>query len=237
MTKEIHPPKAKKIPKELEIHGDKRTDDYFWMNERDNPEVLDYLHAENAYYEKMTAHTKSFREDLFREMKSRIKLDDESVPFKQNGYWYYVRYEENGDYPIYCRKKDHLQNKEEIMFNVNEMAKPHDFFKLGGLSISPDNKRAVFAVDTLGRRQYALQVKNLSTGEIYADKIENTVGGAAWANDSRTFFYARKDEKTLRSDKIYRHSLGQKDEDQLIYHEKDETFSVGVARSKSRQFI
>lgn len=230
-------PKAQKKPKTLEIHGDKRIDDYFWMNKRENPQVLDYLNSENAYYDKMTAHTKSFQTDLFEEMKSRVKLDDESVPYKRNGYWYYVRFEKNADYPIYCRKKESLENKEEIMFNINELAEGHDYYKLGGLSISPNNELAAFGVDTVSRRQYTIQIKNLVTGEIYPDKIKNTTGGAAWANDNKTFFYSRKDEKTLRSDKIYRHSLAQKEEDKLIYHEKDETFVAGVARSKSRQYI
>lgn len=238
MNEKPFPPKANKIPKTLEIHGDKRTDDYFWMNERKNPDVITYLEDENTYNEKMTAHTKSFQTDLFEEMKSRIKLDDESVPFKRDGYWYYVRFEKGGDYPLYCRKKENLQAEEHVMFDGNKMAEGHDFFNLGGLSISSNNKLAAFGVDTVSRRKYTIQIKNLETGEILSDKIENTIGNAAWANDNKTFFYTRKDEETLRSDKVYQHILGEKPEDdKLVYHEKDDTFNTSVFKTKSKKYI
>ncbi len=238
MKTKIRPPQAQKTPKKLEIHGDQRIDNYFWMNERENPAVLKYLNAENEYYKEMTDHTQQLQEDLFTEMKSRIKLDDESVPFKRNGYWYYVRYDKEGDYPVYCRKQGSLDAAEEVMFDGNKMAEGHDFFQLGGLSISPNNQLAAFGVDTVSRRQYTLRIKNLETGEIYPDKIENTTGSVAWAADNKTFFYTHKDAKTLRSDKIYRHVLRQDQvSDELVYHEKDETFVTGVRRSKSRQFI
>lgn len=238
MNESVLPLKAKKIRKELEIHGDKRIDNYYWMKERENPDVLQYLEGENQYYKKKTAHTEQFQKDLFEEMKSRIKLDDKSVPFKRQGYWYYVRFEKEGNYPIYCRKKESLENEEQIMFDANKMAKGHHFFNLGGLSISPDNNLAVFGVDTVSRRKYTLQIKNLKTGEIYPDKIKNTTGSASWGNDNKTFFYSRKNEQTLRSDKIFRHILGQNaDEDKLIYEEKDDIFNTGVFKTKSRQYI
>jgi len=238
LKKTIALPRAKKESKKLEIHNDIRMDPYFWMNDRENPEVIDYLDKENEYYHQMTAHTKEFQEHLFEEMKSRIKLDDSSVPYKRNGYWYYARFEAEGDYPIYCRKKDRLDAEEEVLFDGNEMAQGHDYFNIGGISISPDNKLAAFGVDTVSRRQYTLRVKNLETGEIYSDEIKNTTGGAAWADDSTTFFYTGKNVKTLRSDKIYKHILGSNPENNsLVYEEKDDTFNIAVYKSKSTKYI
>nr|WP_255462700.1 S9 family peptidase [Galbibacter sp. BG1] len=237
MTKGV-PPIAEKKPKTLEKHGDIRVDDYYWLNERENPEVIDYLERENAYYEKMTAHTDELKDSLFKEMKGRIKEDDQSVPYKYNGYWYITKYEEGKDYPIYLRRKDKEGAKEEVMFDCNEMAKEHSYFNLRGINISPDNKLAAFGVDTLSRRQYTLQVKNLETGEIYPLEIKNTTGGSTWANDNETLFYTRKDEQTLRSDKVYKHVLGQSEkEDALVYNETDETFNAFVYKSKSQQYI
>ena len=200
---EIKPPVAKKIPKSLEKHGDVRIDNYYWMNDRKDQAVLDYLDAENAYYQKMTAHTKDFQDSLFQEMKSRIKEDDSSVPYKLNGYWYKTKYETGKEYPMYFRSKDTLDNKDELMFDVNIMAEGHDFFNLRGISIGPNNKLAAFAVDTVSRRQYTIQIKNLETGEIYSDTIENTTGSSVWADDNQTLFYTKKDPVTLRADKIY----------------------------------
>lgn len=233
-----HPPKAKKIPKELIIHNDVRIDNYYWLNDKENKEVLAYLEAENNYYDAITAHTKDFQEELFQEMKGRIKEDDSSVPYKLNDYWYSTRYIIGGEYPLYSRFKHDLSAEEEIMFNGNEMAKGHDYFNLGGIAISPNNKLAAFGVDTVSRRQYTLQVKNLETGEILDDKIENTTGGGVWANDNETLFYTRKDPVTLRSDKIYKHKLGTPtSEDVLIFHEQDDTFSTFIYRTKSKKFL
>lgn len=235
---DITPPVAKKIAKNLEIHGDVRVDNYFWMNERDAPDVIDYLKGENAYNDSMTAHTKEFQQRLFEEMKGRIKEDDESAPYKYNGYWYITRYETGKDYPIYTRKKESLEAPEEILFDCNEMAAGHAYFHLAGLNISPDNKLAAFGVDTLSRRKYIIQIKNLETGEILPLKIENTTGGSTWANDNKTFFYTRKDEQTLRSDKIFKHKLGSDvAADEMVYHEADETFNAFVYKSKSKKFI
>lgn len=233
-----HPPKAKKIPKELIIHNDVRIDNYYWLNDKENKEVLAYLEAENNYYDAITAHTKDFQEELFQEMKGRIKEDDSSVPYKLNDYWYSTRYIIGGEYPLYSRFKHDLSAEEEIMFNGNEMAKGHDYFNLGGIAISPNNKLAAFGVDTVSRRQYTLQIKNLETGEILDDKIENTTGGGVWANDNETLFYTRKDPVTLRSDKIYKHKLGTPtSEDVLIFHEQDDTFSTFIYRTKSKKFL
>lgn len=232
------PPIAKKIPKELSIHNDVRIDDYYWMNDRENPEVIDYLNAENTYFEEMTAHTKAFEQRLFEEMKARIKEDDESVPYKYNGYWYIVKYETGKDYPVYIRKKDTLDHPEELLFDCNEMAKGHDYFKLTGLSVSPNNTMIAFGVDTVGRRNYTLQIKNLQTGELLSDSIEMTTGSASWANDNKTLFYTKKDETTLRSDKVYKHSLGAPaTDDNIVFHEDDDTFGVAVYNSKSHKYI
>lgn len=239
MTK-ITPPVADKKEVILEKHGDIRVDNYFWLNERDNPEVIDYLERENDYYNKMTAHTEDLKKSLFEEMKSRIKEDDSSVPYKYNGYWYSTKYEKGKDYPIYLRKKDEEGAHHEVLFDCNEMAKGHSYFNLNGINISPDNTLAVFGVDTVSRREYVLQVKNLVTGEVYPLRIENTTGSSTWANDNKTFFYTRKDKQTLRSDKIFKHEFntqGSGSEDQLVYHEPDETFRAFVYKTKSQKYI
>ncbi|WP_430906933.1 S9 family peptidase [Maribacter sp. 2-571] len=237
MTK-ISFPQAKIQPKTLEKHGDVRIDDYYWMNDREDAAVIAHLESENAYYESASAHTKNAQESLYREMKGRIKEDDSSVPYKSNGYWYISRFETGQQYPIYSRKKAVLTAKDEVMFNGNEMAEGHDFFNLGGLAISPNNELAVFGVDTVSRRQYTLQVKNLHDGTIYEDKILNSTGSAVWADDNRTFFYTKKDPVTLRADKIYRHVLGTPAEsDELIFHEQDDTFGTYVYKTKSKKYI
>lgn len=234
----LRPPKAEKIEKKLEIHGDVRIDNYYWLNEKENPKVIGYLNAENTYYNSQTAHTKQFQEDLFQEMKSRIKEDDESVPYKKNKYFYTTRYQKGMQYPIYARKKETLEASEEIMFDVNKMAEGHTYFKLSGMSVSPNNKYIAFGVDTVSRRQYTLQFKNLETGEIFPEKIENTTGSSSWSNDNKTIFYTQKNPITLRSEKIFRHVLGtDPSEDVEIYFEKDETFSAYVYRSKSDKYL
>jgi len=231
-------PIAKIIPKILEKHGDKRIDNYYWLNDRENPEVIDYLNNENDYYNKMTASTKDFQKDLFTEMKSRIKEDDQSVPYFYSGYFYITRVEKDKDYPIYARKKETLSAEEEILFDCNELANGKSFFQLNNLAISPDNKFAAFSVDFVGRRIYTIQIKNLITGEILADKIENAEGSAVWANDNKTLFYTTQDKITLRSDKIFKHVLDtDSKEDELVYEEKDETFNVDISKTKSRKYL
>ncbi len=238
MSDSIAAPVAKIIPKILEKHGDKRTDNYYWLNNRKNPEVIDYLNQENAYYDKITTHTNEFQKDLFNEMKSRIKEDDQSVPYFYNGYFYITRTEKDKDYPIYSRKKGSLEAIEEILFDCNEMAKGKSYFQLGGLSISPNNKFAVFSTDVIGRRIYTLQIKNLETGKILTDKIPNVTGNAVWANDNETIFYSTQDKKTLRSDKIFKHKISSNAKiDVLVYFEKDDTFNVDVSKTKSRKYI
>ena len=238
MTNKIQAPVAKIIPKTLEKHGDIRIDNYFWLNERENPEVIDYLNEENDYYNALTDHTKQLQTELFEEMKSRIKEDDESVPYLYNGYYYITRFETGKDYPIYSRKKETLDANEEIMFDCNEMAKGQKYFQLSGLSISMNNQYATFAIDTVGNRIYTIQIKDLQTGNILADKLENTSGESTWANDNKTIFYTKQDKQTLRSDKVYKHVLGADSlKDELVYFEKDDTFYVSVSKEKSRKYI
>ncbi len=243
-------PTVKQIPKNLEIHQDTRQDPYYWLNKRDHPEVLEYINQENAYFEKQTAHLKDFKDDLFSEMKARIKEDDSSVPYLYNGYWYKTRYEKNKDYPIYTRweeslAKDELSEpaieKQEVLIDVNLLAKNQDYYKARGLSISPNNQFLAYGEDLTGRRQYTLKIKNLHTGELLDTNIEGTTGSVTWANDSKTFFYTHNDPETLRSNKIMRHVLGTNNNsntpDVLIYEEADETFDVFIFKTKSRQYL
>ena len=238
MNKKNIPPVAKIIPHKLVKHKHTRVDNYYWLNDRENPEVIDYLNKENEYYHSVTAETKGFQAELFEEMKSRIKEDDQSVPYLFNGYYYITRFEKGQDYPIYSRKKETLEASEELLFDCNELAKGQSYFHLGGLSVSPDNTLALFSVDVVGRRIYTIQVKNLQTGELLSDNIKNVTGTAVWANDNKTIFYSRQDEVTLRSDKIFKHKLGtSQEEDVLVYFEKDETFNVEIAKSKSNKYL
>ena len=238
MSKNIPTPIANLIPKTLEKHGEKRLDNYFWLNDRENPEVIDYLNQENTYYDAMTSDTKGFQKELYEEMKARIKEDDQSVPYLYNGYYYITRFETGKDYPIYSRKKGSLAATEEILFNCNEMAEGHSYFQLGGLSISPDNKFVSFGTDIMGRRIYTIQIKNLETGELFSEKIENATGSSVWANDNKTIFYTRQDEVTLRSDKVFKHKLAtDAADDVLVFNEKDDTFNVSVGKEKSKKYI
>lgn len=235
---ELIPPTARVTPHVMELHGDTRTDDYYWLRDRESEAVLSYLKEENDYYFSKTNHTEAFQETLFQEMKSRIKEDDSSVPYKRNGYWYVTRFAMGKEYPIYTRHKDTLSGPEEVLFDGNQMAEGYEFFDLRGISISPDNRLAAYGVDTLSRRQYNIRIKNLETGERFEDLLENTTGSAVWASDNKTLFYTRKDPETLRSNRIYKHVLGtDASEDELVFEEKDETFNAYVYKSKSRKFI
>ena len=231
-------PLAKQIPKNLTIHDDVRVDEFYWLNDRENPEVIDYLNKENDYYNAHTAHTKAFQTSLFDEMKSRIKEDDSSVPYKYNGYWYITKYEKGKDYPIYTRKKETLEAEEELLFDCNEMAKDHSYFRLVGLNINLNNDLVSYGVDTTGRRQYTLHIKDLKTNTVLEDEISNTTGGSTWANDNKTLFYTKKDETTLRSEAIFKHRLNTNQKsDELIYEEIDDTFGVSVYKTKSKKYL
>lgn len=245
----MQPPDAEKIPKELVSHGDVRLDNYYWMKLSDeqknasepdeqSQKVISYLESENEYLDASMAHTEVLQETLYNEIVGRIKQNDESVPYFKNGYWYYTRYEEGKEYPIYCRKEGDRNAEEQVMLNVNDYGDKHEFVSVGGLSVSPDNRYLTYGLDTVSRRMYTIYIKDLTTGEVLPELINNTGAGAAWANDSKTFFYVQKEQGTLRYYKIFRHSLGtDESEDVEIYHEADETFSTYVYRSKSDQYI
>lgn len=248
LNKDLKEPIADKEAKVLEIHGDKRIDNYYWMKLSDDQKnaeqadsqtqkVIQYLEAENDYTSKMTAHLDQFKDDLFEEMKGRIKQTDMSVPYFKNGYFYISKYEEGKEYPIYTRKKESLDNPEELLLDVNVLAEPYEYYNANGLSVSPNNKILAFGEDTLSRRIYKIRFLNLETGEYLEDEIENTTGSVTWANDNATVFYTRKDD-ALRSFKIFKHKIGtDASEDVEIYHEEDETFSCFVYKTKSQKYI
>jgi oligopeptidase B len=232
------PPTAEKIKKELTIHGHTRIDNYYWLNQRENPKVIEYLKAENDYLNAVMKHTEKLQQTLFDEIVGRIKKDDSSVPYRHNGYYYYSRYEKDNEYPIYCRKKGGMEAEEEIMLDVNKMAEGHSYYNVTGLRVSPDNTLLAYGVDTVSRRKYTIHFKNLVTGETLGDQLPITSGAAAWANDNKTVFYTVKDEQTLRTCKIFRHRLGTPvSEDKEVYNEEDETFSTFAYRSKSGKYI
>ena len=237
-NKELDPPKAEIKKYQHKTHNDIRVDEFYWLNNPDNPEVIDYLERENDYYAKSTKHLKSLENRLFDEMRNKIKEEDSSAPYFYNGYWYITRYEKNKQYPIYTRKKENLSATEEILFDCNELAKDYDYFKLVGINISPDNKKAVFGIDTLSRRKYTLMIKDLESGELLKTHIKNTTGYGVWANDNEHIFYTKKNSKTLRAESVFRQSIIKgKDSDKLIYKEKDSTFSTFVSKSKSDSYI
>ena len=242
-------PDAKGIPHTTEIHNLELNDDYFWMRLSDaqkeaktpddqTQDVLDYLNAENDYKESALAPTKDFQNELFDEIVGRIVKDDESVPVFYRGYWYYSRYEEGKEYAFNCRKKDSLENPEEVLLDGPQLAEGHSYFAIGGSSISPNNNIIVYGIDTVSRRQYTLRFKDLTTGVVFEDEIPETTGGAVWANDNKTIFYTKKDPVTLRSYRILKHILGTDlSEDVVVYEETDDTFNIGVGKSKSERFI
>ena len=236
--KKNYPPSPKKKPKNLKKFDSIRVDNYYWLKNRNDPDVIKYLEKENDYYEKKTSHTKEFQDKIFKEIKNRIKEDDKSVPYFLNGYWYITKFKKDKDYPIYVRKKETLDSKEQILFDCNFLAKNYDFFNLSNIKISPDNKLAAYSIDTVSRRLYTIKIKNLETGEFLNDCIDNTSGNFAWGNDNTTLFYTNRDSETLRNDKIYKHVLGTNSkDDELVFHEKDNTFYTNVSKSKSNKFI
>jgi oligopeptidase B len=232
------PPVAAKIGQALTIHGQTRIDDYYWLRERDNPKVVEYLKAENDYLRAVMKPTEPLQEALYKEMAGRLKPTDMSVPYRLQGYYYYSRYEEGKDYPVFCRKKGSVEAPEEIILNANELAAGQSFFSAVGLEVSPDNNLLAYGVDTLSRRLYTLRFKNLKTGETLPDEIPNTEGTAAWANDNRTVFYVQKDTTTLRPYCIKKHVLATDPSiDKEVFVESDVTFDVSVHKSKSRKYL
>ena len=232
------PPDVRPQPETTVIHGDTLVDPYRWLNQRENPEVLDYLRAENRYAETMLAPTKALQEQLFDEMKGRIKEDDRNVPYFERGYWYYSRVSKGQDYAVYCRRKESMEAPEEIMLDANTYAKGHSFFSLSGLRVSPDNRYLLFCMDTVGRRQYILGIKDLQTGLDLEDRVFPVNGAAAWAADNKTIFFGTSDEQTLRADEVWKYRIGQgSDNKSLVFREEDETFSTYVFGGKSGDFL
>src|SRR5262245_52050758 len=231
----LAPPVAKKIPRVEQLHGETRQDDYYWLKEKTNPEVIKYLESENAYTAAMLKPTEKLQEDLYKEMLGRIKETDLSVPYLEDGYYYYSRTEKGKQYQIYCRKKGSLEAPEEITIDLNELSKGHEFLGLAQYEVSDDGKLLAYGIDFTGYRQYTLFVKNLATGETLPEKIER-VDGVAWASDNKTLFYVVEDD-AKRPYRMYRHRLGATGADDLIYEEKDEMFTLDVGRSRSGAFI
>ena len=221
----------------MTVHGHTRVDNYYWLNERENPEVLAYLEAENQYADACLRHTEPLQEQLFKEITGRIKQDDNSVPVKIRDYYHYTRYEEGKEYPLFCRKKHSLEASEEILLDCNVLAEGHAFFDIGEVSLSEDDRLLAYSVDTVSRRIYTVYVKDLETGELVGEPIIGTSGNVVWASDNKTLFYSVKDE-TLRPYKIMRHLLGTNpNDDVMVYEEKDETFVTYVNKTKSRKYL
>lgn len=234
----LAPPIAQAKPETLEKHSHIRTDPYYWLKDRENPDVISYLTAENEYTEAVMSDRKQLEEELFAEIKGRIKQTDLSVPYKLDDYYYYSRFEEGMEYPIFCRKKESLEANEHIILNGNALAEGHEYFSIGGMTISFEQNLLAYATDTQGRRIYTIQFKNLDTGELLGDTITGVTGNMAWANDNRTLFYSTQDPTTLRSYQIRRHTLGENSSsDVLVYEEKDETFSTSVFKTKSKRYV
>ncbi len=237
-------PVAEKMPYKMEAHGDVRIDDYYWMNDYfkrgpDSTKVVDYLKAENAYLDTMMSASKQFRENLFSELKGRIKEKDESVPYKDNGYWYYTRFEEGKNYAVYCRKKESLDAPEEIIHDANKAAEGKNYYSVAGMEVSDNNEMMAVGEDDVSRRLYILRFKNLKTGEYSHESIINTEGGSyAWAADNKTLFYIKKDLTTLLGFQVWRHEVGtDPSTDVKVYEEKDNRHYIGVSRTKSKKYI
>jgi len=235
---EMKPPIAEKIRKELTSNGNTRIDNYYWLKERDNPKVIEYLKAENEYTESVMSDYSGIRKKLYKEIIGRIKQNDESVPYKMNGYFYYNRYEEGKEYPIYCRKPGNLKTREEILLDVNKLANGHKYCNVTSISISKNNRMMSYGLDTVSRRLYVIYFKDLVTGKLFDIIIPNSTGSVTWANDNKTVFYTCKDIETLRACRIFKHILGSSlQSDQEVFYEKDPTFSTEVFKTKSEKFI
>lgn len=240
---DVKPPVCEKKSKELIAHDNTRIDEYYWLNDYfkkgpDSAKVVDYLKAENAYLEAMMGGLKPFQESLYNEMKARIKEKDESVPYFKNGYFYYTRMEKGKEYNIFCRKKGRMHAKEEVLLDMNKMAKGHPYFSATGFDISPDNHLLAYGVDIVSRRQYTIYVKNLVTGKTTLEIAGDTDGNPVWAEDNKTFYYVKNNRETLLTEKVIRHKTGTAEKtDKIVYTEKDPSNYINVWRSKSDQYI
>ena len=232
----LQEPKAEKINKVLSIHGEDRVDEYYWLNQRGNSKVIDYLNAENTYRNNYMKKYKTLEDKIFNEIKSRIKEDDSTVPYFNNGYFYYTRYEKDKQYPIYCRKKESLESEEEILIDANIMSKGHEYFRIGDFEISPNNKIMAYSVDTVSRRIYTIYFMDLESRKIIEKSISNTSGSITWANDNKTIFYNLKDKETLRSEKVMKYKLNAKGISEEVFYESDETFYYFFCSIKRSMF-
>ena len=241
MTSEtIKAPVAKKVPYEMIQHGHKRIDNYYWMRDdtREDKEILAHLAAENIYVDAQMAHTQPLQDTLFTEMTGRLKKDDASVPYEKRGYWWYNRYEGDNEYAIYARKKSSLKNTEEVILDANVLAEGHEYFSLDSVAVSTNNNLLAYSTDTESRRLYTIEFKDLTTGELYQDKLVNTSGSIVWANDNKTVFYIKKDVQTLLGYQVFRHSLGtSQEQDKLVYQENDTTFYTDIGKTRDNKTI
>ena len=236
MQNKLTPPIAKQSSKELTAHNHTRIDNYYWMRDRQNPEVIDYINAENEFCENQQKHNESLRTEIFEEIKGRMKEDDASAPYFSNGYWYYSRFEPGKELAIYCRKKGSLGAEEEILINENIQADNHDYYEVVSMSMSPDNKLLIFAEDLTGRRKYNIRLKNLETGEYRNVPIKNTSSSIVWHNDNATIYFVQKDEETLRPYQLKSFNVVSLTVE-LLYEEKDEKFTCGISKSKDDEHI
>lgn len=228
-------PLAKKIPHEMTIHGDTRIDNYYWMrdDERKDAAVITHLNAENAYVESKLAHTQTLQNTLFEELKGRIEKDDDTVPTKKGDYYYFSQTRGDDEYPVYVRSKDSQGEDKQVILNVNELAKNHDYFAVTGLAVSPNGNLLAYGEDTVSRRIYTIKVKDLTTGKMLTESLEGTEGDVVWANDNKTFYYIKKDLQTLLGYQVYRHTLGTPQaDDELVYEEKNTSYYTSIYKSK-----
>jgi oligopeptidase B len=234
------PPVAEQRAHEVTGAGRRRVDEYYWLRDdaRTRPDVIAYLEAENAYAKAMLEPTEALQETLFAELSSRVKEDEASVPYRKGDWWYYTRYVPGGEHPVYARRRGSPDGPEQVMLDVNVMAEDHDYFVVGGLAASRDGRLLAWADDAVGREEYTLRVKDLATGQVLGDVIEDISGDLAWANDGRTLFYVRRQEGTLIPHQVWRHRLGSPpDSDVLVYEEPDPTYFVAVEKSRDQRHL
>ncbi|AQQ67591.1 oligopeptidase B [Microbulbifer agarilyticus] len=240
LAPKVAAPVAKKVPHKMAIHGHERVDPYYWMRDdsRSDPEMLAHLEAENSYVDQIMQHTKPLQDALYEEMVGRLEKDKSSVPVQVRGYWYYSRYESDGEYPIHARKKGSLEAAEEILLNVNTLAEGESYFNVAQTAVSPNNTLLAYPEDKVGRRIYTIRFKDLNTGKLLDDQLENAEGTVVWANDNQTVFYINKDPQTLLGYQVKRHKLGTpQSEDQIVYEEKDNTFYTFISKSRDGSMV
>ena len=234
------PVAAKKPHDVVAPHGATRNDEYYWLRDdkRENPEMLAYLNAENAYADAVLKPLEALEETLYAELVARVKQDDSSVPYLEDGYWYYTRFETGKEYPVYARRKGTMDAPEQVLFEVNQLAEGKDYFQIGDFQVSPDDQWVAWAEDDVGRRQYTVRIKNIATGEVLPDVITGVSANMMWGDDSRTLYYVENDPVTLLTKRVKAHVVGTaNDQDALVYEETDDTFYMGVTRTRSDEYL